>query len=129
MTLPKVIVSSALHGLQDLRSFVDTFKHYKADTITLPGSFGKDVPYSETGAAKDSELWHMHLAEGVPFPTTQRQDSRTSDRHLVYCQGIFNENSYFLLAILDPDAHSRARTGEMASLADLAEDLRKEHDY
>ena len=63
MPLPRVYATPALDdAIPDLNTFADQFKRYKAGIILPPRTFGKDVPYSEAGAAKDSELWHMHLA-------------------------------------------------------------------
>jgi len=71
---------------------------------------------------------HLHLAEDEPWPLSVVQFSRTSDKHLVHCQGYTDKNCYALMAILVPDAHSQAWDRDlMLRLAESARRFRDAH--
>lgn len=123
-----VYASEALSGLKNLNTFAAEFKEYKLNG-NLSQNIGRDAPIDDSPAARTSELQHMHLAEiGSLFRIRQDQYHRTSDRILVYCQGIINPDVYILLVILEPNGHKRLRTSEIQGVADLAERLRKVYD-
>ncbi len=53
---------------------------------------------------------------------------RTSDIHLIYCQGALNDDHYCLLAILAPDAHDQERNRNiMYKLGQGAEQYRMKY--
>ncbi|MOA62116.1 mRNA interferase YafO [compost metagenome] len=70
---------------------------------------------------------HIHLKiDG--FPRNRPQMDRTSDIALVYVQGEIEESHFCLLAILDPQAHEKARDpAVMNKLVRMAEAFRHEH--
>lgn len=96
-------------------ALIADFKYYKAGN--LPAVFGKDVPYDHPfnlDIIKQEKVRHLHLAKnGKGFPLFITQLKRTSDTHLVYCQGFSNENCYLLMAILQPNAHELAKSNQM----------------
>jgi len=91
----------------DLKS---DFKNYK-ETGKVPDTFGRDALYNHTNSLpilKSEEVAHIHLADNDKrWPIHTLQFNRTSDEHLIYCQGYFDKNCYLLMAILTPDAHER----------------------
>ena len=96
-------------------ALIADFKQYK--TGKLPALFGKDVPYDHPfnlGIVKQEQVRHIHLtANGTGFPVLLTQMKRTSDTHLVYCQGFSNENCYLLMAILRPNAHDLVKSNQL----------------
>ncbi len=72
---------------------------------------------------------HIHLQEPEhPWPLQLLQFSRTSDIHLVYCQGFYNTSVYLLMAILSPDAHAQALNNSiMYKLGKMAENFRDQY--
>ncbi len=107
---------------KELSALVADFKRYKSTGI-LPSTFGRDVPYDHPHTLPSvlaEELKHLHLdSDGWPIKLVQWK--RTSDTHLVYCQGIANTDHYALLAFLSPDAHDQAKnTDIMIKLAKSA---------
>ena len=109
---------------------VADFKRYKS-TGELPDTFGRDVPYDHAHtlpAVRAEELMHLHLAENEPWPLSTVQFYRTSDKHLVYCQGYTDHNCYALMAFLEPEAHSKAWDRDlMLRLAASAQAFRNSH--
>jgi mRNA interferase YafO len=96
-------------------ALIQDFKQYKAGK--LPALFGKDVAYDHPfnlDIIKQEQVRHIHLAaSGAGFPIFIKQAKRTSDTHLVYCQGFTNEHCYLLMAILQPNAHDLARSNQL----------------
>lgn len=95
--------------LEDLKA---DFKQYKVTGI-LPNTFGRDALYEHPSSLPiilSEKVSHLHLAslEHAWLPHI-RQYARTSDTHLVYCQGSQNPDDYLLIAILVPNAHDDAR--------------------
>ena len=76
---------------------------------------------------KDEDVRHIHLAgDNNPWNERSIQYYRTSDIHLVYCQGALNENRYLLMTVLQPDAHEQAKNNSiMANLGFMAERFRQ----
>jgi mRNA interferase YafO len=108
------------------KAFIADFKLYKS-TGKLPERFGRDVPYHFPKEALEEELLHLHLNVDDPWPISYLQYDRTSDVHLVYCQGATQKNCFFLMTILSPDAHEQAKNIDlMLKLAEKAESFRKE---
>jgi mRNA interferase YafO len=113
---------------EELTQLVDDFKQYKMTDIP-PEYFGRDVPYDHPNSLPSvlaEELQHLHLgSEDEPLPLRNIQFHRTSDVHLVYCQGAMNSDCYLLMAILKPNAHDLANNREvMFKLATMAEKFR-----
>ena len=94
------------------------FKSYKT-TGLLPGYFGRDAPYNHADNPQfvlDQDIRHIHLN---PLRKDVRQyDQVSNDAHLVYCQGLINEDHYYLLALLEPNPHELAKRKEI--MRDLA---------
>ncbi|WP_407935444.1 type II toxin-antitoxin system YafO family toxin [Alkalimonas cellulosilytica] len=121
------ILDEALSKDERLALIAD-FKKYKSGV--LPAWFGKDVLYDHPynlDIIKLEQVKHIHLAtHGVGFPLFIAQVKRTSDIHLVYCQGFSNKNCYLLMAILQPNAHALARSNQiMYKLGLMAEAFRQ----
>jgi len=74
------------------------------------------------------EIQHIHLgSEDKPFPLSKIQFYQTSDHHLIYCQGVMDDNCYLLMTILSPDAHEQARSRDiMYKLGVMAEKFRQQ---
>lgn len=96
-------------------ALIADFKQYKAGK--LPALFGKDVRYDHPfnlDIIKQEQVRHIHLAKnGAGFPLLVKQLKRTSDTHLIYCQGFANEHCYLLMAILRPNAHDLAKSNQL----------------
>ena len=111
----RVFKSSLISELlsdEELSSLVNDFKIYKS-TGMLPDCFGRDVAYDHANTlpiVKAENIRHIHLGHSQigsrrhPF-LGLRQFDRTSDVHLVYCQGAANDDIYLLMTILKPDGH------------------------
>ena len=118
------------------QSLVDDFKIYKA-TGKLPDYFGRDTEYVRPDEIQGSGLMHIHLAIGDqkfgPLPKhadpangKSIQWHRTSDAALLYSQNLFDENSYSLIAIFHPGAHSKAQNEDrMKILATYSREFRE----
>lgn len=103
------------------------FKAYKSGN--LPDLFGRDVLYDHPHnlpIIRAEEVRHIHLGErDNPWSIKQLQYYRTSDEHLVYCQGGSNIHCYLLMTILLPSAHDKAKNNNiMFQLAKMAEKFR-----
>jgi len=121
------IISQQLDG-NELGQQANDFKHYKEDVIPAD-YFGRDVPYDHPNtlpSVRGEDLMHLHLAEGAQhWASRQAQYGRTSDHHLVYCQGFYKADHFLLMAILKPDAHAQARNNSiMSNLAVMAAKFR-----
>jgi len=109
---------------------VNDFKGYKLTGIA-PDNFGRDVLYDHPNnlpIVLAERIKHIHLG-GIdnPLPSNVIQFYKTSDIHLVYCQGVISDNCYLLMAILSPNAHEQARTRDiMYKLGIMAEKFRSQ---
>ena len=116
---------------EELNALVDDFKSYKL-TGNTPDNFGRDVPYDHPNTLPiilAEEVQHIHLgSEDKPLPIKKIQFYRTSDIHLVYCQGALNVNCYLLMTILSPDGHEQAKSRDiMFQLGVMAEKFRSQY--
>lgn len=119
--------------LSDLEqaALVQDFRNYKL-TGNLPDTFGRDVPFDHPHTlllALQERVFHLHLASAnASWKSETPQYSRTSDEHLIYCQGALEEDCFLLIAILSPDAHQQAKDNNvMHQLARTAELFRMKH--
>jgi len=113
---------------EELDALVDDFKSYKL-TGNAPDHFGRDVPYDHPNTLPiilAEEVQHIHIgSEDKPLPIKKIQFHRTSDIHLVYCQGALDESCYLLMTILSPDGHEQAKSRDiMYQLGIMAEKFR-----
>lgn len=116
---------------EELTALRTDFKSYK-ESGALPNTFGRDAHYNHPNSLPiviSEQLNHIHLAtENTVWPDNTLQFYRTSDTHLVYCHGDMQTNSYLLMAILAPDAHTQARDNSiMHSLGKMAEKFRQQY--
>lgn len=110
---------------EELDQLVSDFTRYKTTGI-VPDNFGRDVPYDHPNTlpiVKQEEVSHIHLgSEDNPLPLHKMQFYRTSDIHLIYCQGSLNENTYLLMNILSPNGHELSKSRDiMFKLGKMAE--------
>jgi mRNA interferase YafO len=110
---------------------VTDFRNYKQHGL-LPDTFGRDAGYDHPNTPpllKAEQLRHIHLLPDTSLPDQNTpQYRRTSDVHLVYCQGALDEQSWCLIAILQPDAHKQALDRNvMLKLARVAENFRSQY--
>lgn len=115
----------------DRKRLVADFIRYKQEGV-VPETFGRDAPYDHPNTLPTvlaEDLRHLHLASvDKPFSLRTIQFSRTSDTHLVYCQGAMDPDCYALIAILSPDAHAQALQRDiMLNLAKSAAMFRNQH--
>lgn len=115
----------------ELDALVIDFKSYKL-TGNAPEFFGRDVPYDHPNnlpIVLAEKIQHIHLGnEDAPLPLKKVQFYKTSDTHLVYCQGALNANCYLLMTILSPDGHEQAKSRDiMFKLGIMAEKFRNQH--
>lgn len=124
-----------------MRQLVKEFRQYK-ETGTPTQNFGRDFPYDRPYSAKSVNLQHVHVhpnfligKEVNALTNTLRtwrlrsvQVSRTSDTHLIYCQGEHNPNAYLLISFVKSNAHEFANiTSAIGALADIAADFQRKH--
>ncbi|GHB73189.1 mRNA interferase YafO [Psychrosphaera saromensis] len=109
------LIQSVL-STDELESLVKDFKSYKS-TGVVPYNFGRDVPYDHPNTmpiVKSEDVQHIHLgSDDNPLPLHKIQFHRTSDIHLVYCQGASSDVDYLLMTILSPDGHAQARSRDI----------------
>ena len=108
----------------DFEVLKQAFISYKSGTTPIPDIFGKDFPYNRPSAVLQAQLCHVHLKEtDSNWPERDDRDHWTSETHLVYCQHLWSEDMFLLVAILTPNAHEIAsnETQTMISLANTAE--------
>jgi mRNA interferase YafO len=115
----------------ELEALAADFKEYKQTGIPAD-YFGRDVPYNHPNGLpllREEEVSHLHLAEHPrQWPIHRVQFYRTSDKHLVYCQGFTHHYHFLLMAILEPDAHAQANDRTiMYNLGLMAEKFRSKH--
>lgn len=114
----------------EMEQLVKDFRLYKSDGL-LPSTFGRDVLYDHLNSLnllKVEEVRHIHLASQTTHwkPRTE-QYNKTSDHHLVYCQGASTPNTYLLMALLRPDAHQQSLNRNiMYNLGVMAEKFRQQ---
>lgn len=116
---------------EQLEQLVADFRIYK-ETNQLPDTFGRDVKYDHPNTyplIRAEEVAHIHLTDREHlWPLHLVQFKRTSDIHLVYCQGVTEPTHYLLIAILMPNAHEQARQNNvMANIGKMAERFRQSH--
>jgi len=113
---------------KELSDLVEDFKAYKSGE-GHPNTFGRDAPYDDRTTylpVKQEEVQHIHLIESSGWPIHTLQFNRTSDTHLVYCQGFWDPSCYLLIQILSPDAHNKARDNNiMRKIGKIASKFRK----
>lgn len=107
------------------------FKSYKEEGL-LPDTFGRDVLYdhpSNFSLVKETNLSHIHIKDGnTNWHVGTLQFSRTSDSHLIYCQGFYQPDNYLLMAMLAPNAHEQAFDNSiMYNLALMADKFRDQY--
>ena len=113
---------------EELTQLESEFTLYKSNN-DIPVRFGRDVPYDHPNTLpilKIEEVQHLHLADSnTHWKKSQLQYYKTSDTHLVYCQGVIEESYYLLMAVLRPNAHEQARNNQvMHNLGMIAEKFR-----
>ena len=100
----------------DLKALKADFSQYK-DTGLPATNFGRDAEYNHPNGlpiVREEKVSHLHLEDpDAPWNAGIAQFNKTSDVHLVYCQGFYDENSYLLMALLSPDAHQQARNNNI----------------
>lgn len=107
----------------ELQLIVSKFKKYK-ETGNTQDYFGRDVSFNRPEAVRSAGLMHAHLNDGKSWGVKLLQFDRTSDTHIVYCQGFFNTNCYLLITLLK-GAHAKYRDNMlMLSLAEVAASFR-----
>lgn len=116
---------------QELVGLVEDFKTYKAFHHT-PDTFGRDELYDHPFTLpiiKAEEVRHIHLADcDNLWPPRKLQFNKTSDSHLVYCQGSIDATNYLLIGILAPEAHKQARNNSiMFKFGKMAEAFRQRY--
>lgn len=129
--MTRIFKSSVIRQIltdEELDALVDDFKSYKL-TGNAPDHFGRDVPYDHPNTLPiilAEEVQHIHIgSEDKPLPIKKIQFHRTSDIHLVYCQGALDESCYLLMTILSPDGHEQAKSRDiMYQLGIMAEKFR-----
>ncbi len=92
------------------KKLVEQFKEYKSKNV-LPTSFGRDAPLQRPSDALFAGIQHLHIGS---FNKITDQYYRTSDDWLIYATGMFTD-SYLLIDILSPDAHTRAENFDVMS--------------
>ncbi len=115
----------------ELAQLEQDFRQYK-ETGLAPDTFGRDELFDHPHTlplVKSEDLRHIHLASPEqPFPLQKLQFFRTSDNHLIYCQGFLQSDHYLLITILAPDAHEQERNNEiMYRLGKIAEAFRQQY--
>ncbi len=110
----------------EIQLLVSSFKAYK-ETGTPAAQFGRDVSFNRPEAVRMAGLMHIHLKGDRKWGVRLLQFDKTSDTHLVYCQGFFETDSYLLICVVK-NAHIKYRDNMfMLNLADIAEDFRNRY--
>ncbi len=115
----------------DPNTLKEDFKRFK-ETGVPASNLGRDAEYNHPNGlpiVRQERLSHIHLEEpSKPWNVRAVQFSKTSDTHLVYCQGFYDQNCYLLMAILSPNAHEQARNNSiMYNLGKMAEKFRNQY--
>lgn len=113
-----------LHLINEFKAYLSPRSHSSL--------FGKDVLYDHPHTPRlilQEQVRHVHLEDpGKPWLPGLPSHKRTSDHHLIYCQGAIHEDHYCLLALLSPQAHEQAKSFDrMSKLGVLAERFRKSY--
>jgi len=121
------IIREQLSGVE-LSALIDDFRQYKLTGIA-PDTFGRDELYNHPNSLpiiKVEEVQHIHLLDGEKnWSIHTIQFYKTSDEHIVYCQGVTNSDCYLLIAILAPNAHEQASNNSvMYNIGKIAEKFR-----
>ena len=116
---------------ENLIQLAADFKHYKKTGVPAD-HFGRDAPYNHINSLPSvrlQELQHLHLlTQPLSKIRSSRQFNKTSDDHLVYCQGFYSNELYLLIALLSPDAHEQARNNNvMLKMAQISEKFRNQY--
>lgn len=124
----KVSVHSDLNSYPDIRSLALDFCAFKRGDY-VPNYFGRDGDYRRPRECLEEEVWHLHLSEIIPpdhyWTRVKNIFNRTSNKHLVYCRGFFDPKHFFLITVLDPNAHEDARNiDRMRDIAYQAQEFR-----
>ena len=124
-----VIIREQLTDIE-INALVDEFKAYKQGI--LPDTFGRDVLYDHPhnlAIVKNEEVRHLHLSDDEQgWKSDIIQYYRRSDNHLIYCPAAMTENCFLLIAILNPEAHQKAKDNDtMWKLGKMAENFRKKY--
>ena len=129
----RIFKSAAIQKLlkeRDVDDLVHDFRKYK-ESGYCPDYFGRDVPYDHPHTPSlilQEDVHHIHLAEYGAWPVRLMQFNRTSDRHLVYCQGAIHSECYLLITLFSPDAHKQAKTSNvMRKIGEQAEVFRMKY--
>lgn len=127
----KSSVIRELLGPDDLANLVKDFKKYKEEGMQ-PDTFGRDAPYDHPHSLpsiRQEEVRHIHLQDGIShWDVRTIQYYRTSDTHLVYCQGAMYDDRFLLITLLKPDAHDQARNNDiMMAIAKQAAHFREKN--
>lgn len=114
----------------DLDDLINDFRKYKESGL-CPDYFGRDVAYDHPHTPSlilQEDVRHVHLSEFGAWPVRLMQFNRTSDRHLVYCQGAIHRECYLLITLLSPDAHEQATVSNvMRKIGEQAEIFRMKY--
>lgn len=117
-TYEKLFVSVLSDYPDLLDNLVADFTRYiETNRFEIPNYFGRDAAYVKPHGAITSGLMHIHIAlPPTVFAKGRPQHDRTcrvgapdKDAALVYTQGLYEDDRYSLIALLHPDAHSKAR--------------------
>lgn len=116
---------------EHLAQLAADFKRYKETGIPAD-HFGRDAPYNHVNSLPSvrlQELQHLHLlTKPLSKTRSSRQFNKTSDDHLVYCQGFYSNEVYLLIALLSPNAHEQARNNNvMLKMAQISEKFRNQY--
>ena len=119
------------HNGFDSQQLKDDFAQYK-DSGIPPFTFGRDAEYNHPNGpsiVRIEKISHIHIEDPLnPWPRHARQYTKTSDTHLVYCQGFYDADCYLLMAILSPNAHEQALNNNiMHKLGKMAEKFRSKY--
>ena len=110
-------------GQAELQDVVAKFKGYK-ESGDPKAFFGRDTTFDRPQSVVSAGMKHVHLNEGRPWGVRVLQYGRTSDMHIVYCQG-FNDSNCYLLITLLKGAHAKYRDNlYMMGLSDVASGFR-----
>ena len=116
---------------EELGQLSKDFEQYKESCIPAD-YFGRDALYNHINSSPlvlSSELQHIHiLTPSKALTDKRRQFNKTSDDHLVYCNGYYSNQAYLLISLLSPDAHTQSRNNHvMYSLAKVADKFREKN--
>ena len=124
----KVFLSDLIKDHPNAEELAVKFADYK-NTGNPPDDFGRDGDNRRPLICRQEEVHHIHLAHlpihYVEWPTRRSQMARTSDKALLYCPGFFDPDSYLLIAVLPPPAHTTQEDMPfMQKVGEIAEQFR-----